>query len=313
MWRSAVDEARYVEAERRLWTSVGATPTDQRVHLERNDVNVRLQHVGEGPMVVFVHGANTSGASWASLAARLSDFHCVIVDRPGTGLSEPLRHAMDANGLAQFADTLVVDVLDALEVESAHLVATSLGGYIALRSAAAHPDRVGRMVQFSWPVGAMVAQPPAFMRMMCLPLVGRVLSAVPPTERTVRLMFRQIGHGRSLADGRISQADLDCFLAMLRHTNTMRNELTVGRQFASRRGLSRLVLADSVLARIRAPTYFLWGENDPFGGPEIARRLVDRLPNAELELMPGAGHSPWLDDLDHVAATTHDFLSRTVG
>ena len=40
--------------------------------------------------------------------------------------------------------------------------------------------------------------------------------------------------------------------------------------------------------------------------------LVARIPNAELDLMPDAGHSPWLDDLDRCAAAVSDFLLRDV-
>lgn len=305
-------EAGYREAERRLWESIGAIPIEQRVHLERNDVTVRLQEIGEGPAVVLLHGANNSGSSWARLAGRLPGFRCLLLDRPGTGLSDPLETVLDADSLPRFADTLVIDVLDALGVESAHLVATSFGGYIALRTAAAHPDRIGRMVQFSWPVGAPIARLPAFMRMMSIPMLGRLLAALPPNERAVRMMFRRIGHGQSLEAGRITREDLDCYLALLRFTDTMRNELAVGRAFISPlRGLDhRLVLPDSMLATIEAPTCFIWGENDPFGTPDTARHLVNRMPNAELELLPGGGHAPWLDDLDHTAEITRAFLSR---
>jgi 2-hydroxy-6-oxonona-2,4-dienedioate hydrolase len=307
-----MDEAKYREAEQRLWGSIGATPTEHRVHLERNDVTVRLQEVGEGPVVIFLHGANTSGSSWATLVGRLPGFRCMLLDRPGTGLSEPLETVLDADSLGRFADTLVIDVLDALRVASAHLVATSFGGYIALRTAAAHPDRIGRMVQFSWPVGAPIARLPVFMRMMSIPMLGRLFAAVPPNERAVRMMFRRIGHGQSLEAGRITREDLDCYLALLRFTDTMRNELAVGRAFISPvRGLDhRLVLPDSILATIQAPTCFLWGENDPFGNVDTARQLVDRMPNAELELLPGGGHAPWLDDLDHTAKITSAFLSH---
>jgi pimeloyl-ACP methyl ester carboxylesterase len=134
-----VNEVRYREAERRLWESIGATPAERRLHLERNDITVRVQELGEGPAVLFVHGGSTSGASWAGLAARLEGFRCIILDRPGTGLSQPLATELDAQGLSRFGETLVIDVLDALGMESAHLVATSLGGYIALRTAAAFP------------------------------------------------------------------------------------------------------------------------------------------------------------------------------
>jgi pimeloyl-ACP methyl ester carboxylesterase len=40
----------------------------------------------------------------------------------------------------------------------------------------------------------------------------------------------------------------------------------------------------------------VWCEHDPFGGVETAERLVARLPNASLELVPSAGHAPWLAD-----------------
>ena len=46
--------------------------------------------------------------------------------------------------LGAFADTFVVDVLDALQIERAHLAATSFGGYTALHAVAAHPGRVDR-------------------------------------------------------------------------------------------------------------------------------------------------------------------------
>ena len=212
--------------------------------------------------------------------------------------------------MPRFAEALLVDVLDAAGVEKAHLVATSFGGYIALRTAAAHPDRVGRMVQFSWPVGAATARVPMFMRVMSIPALGRLVAALPPSERSVRMTFRRIGHGPSLDDGRITPQDLDCYLALLRDTDTMRNELAMGRALVSpSRGLHRLNLGDDTLALIHTPTLFIWGTSDPFGGADSARRLVQRMPNAELELMPGAGHAPWLDDLDHCATATRRFLT----
>jgi hypothetical protein len=75
-----LNEVRYREAERRLWESVGVTPTEQRLHLGRTGVTVRVQEVGQGPSVVFVHGASNCGTSWAPLVARLDGFRCVMLD-----------------------------------------------------------------------------------------------------------------------------------------------------------------------------------------------------------------------------------------
>jgi pimeloyl-ACP methyl ester carboxylesterase len=305
-----VRAATFRAAEARLWASTGARPTERRLDLRRNAASVRVQELGDGPPVVFVHGANTSGASWATLAARLDGFRRIVLDRPGTGLSDALPRPVDGASVGAFGETLLVDVLDALDLPRAHVVATSFGGFIALRSAAAHPDRIGRMVQFSWPAGAPVARIPAMMRLMTVPVVGRLLSAVPPTGRSVRMTFRGIGHGPSLDDGRITAQDLETYLALLRGTDTLRNELAMGRALLSPiRGRPGLALSDEVLASVDSPTHFIWGERDPFGGPDVARRVVDRMPNATLEIVPGAGHAPWLDELDRCVAATMTALS----
>jgi len=303
------DEARYRAAEARLWATTGATPEDRRVHLRHLDVTVRLQRVGDGPAVLFVHGANTSGISWATLAARLTGFSCLLLDRPGTGLSERLPRSLDDAALADFGEALIADVLDGLDLPTAHVVATSFGGYAALRGAAAHPDRIDRMVLYSWPFGAPAAHVPGSMRLLTMPVIGGLLASIPPSERSVRMSFRQIGHGPSLEDHRITQADLDTYLALLRETDTLRNELTMGRAFMSpRRGVDRHVLPDDVLSAIRAPTHLIWGARDPFGGPAVAEALVTRIPGATLEVLPDAAHAPWLDDLDRCASSTDAFL-----
>ena len=306
-----MDPDRYRVAERALWSALGLAPDERILALDRTRATVRVQVVGDGPPVVFLHGANTSGSSWASLVAGLDGFRRIVVDRPGTGLSPATPTALDARSLEGFADGFVADLLDALELERASLVATSFGGYLALRGAATIPDRIERMVQFSWPAGAPISRLPGFMRLMSVRWLGPALATLPPNERTVRMTFIRIGHGPSLDDGRISALDLSTYLALLRHTPTMRNELALGRALISPiRGLTGVRLTDQVLAGVPAPTLFLWGERDPFGGAATARGVVGRMPNAELEMIADAGHAPWLDDLERCVRGTAAFLRR---
>jgi 2-hydroxy-6-oxonona-2,4-dienedioate hydrolase len=306
-----VNELAYRAAERRLWHSIGVHPTERQIHLERIGVDVRIQEIGDGPPVLFIHGVATSGVSWAGLAARAHGFRCLILDRPGTGLSQPLGRPVDPATLAAIADVLVADVLDALDLPSAHLVASSFGGYMALRSAAATPERVERMVQFSWPVGAPTPTLPLFLRAMSLPGFRRLVESLPRTERSMRLLFHQLGHRDKLLDGRISAEDLACYVALLAHTDTMRNELAPARSLISPlRGLSRLHLPDDVLGQVVCPTLFIWGGRDPFGGAAVGRAVVDRMPNAVFDLMPDAGHSPWLDDMAACVSKMTGFMRR---
>ena len=104
------------------------------------------------------------------------------------------------------------------------VVATSLGGHYALRGAAAHPDRVDRLVEFGFVPGAPLAELPLSMRMATIPGLQKLVRAIPPTRGAVRAILRQLGMGDALADGRISPELLDWFHALLRDTRTMRHD-----------------------------------------------------------------------------------------
>ena len=295
-----------------MWDSVGVAPTERMLDLRRTGARVRVQETGVGPVVVFVHGASNSGVSWAPLVARLPGYRCVVLDRPGCGLSPPIATTFDdVASLAEFADSFVVDVLDAMDLDAAHLVGTSFGGYTTLRAAAAHPERVERLVQLGWTVGAPTARLPLIMRLATAPGLGSVLAAIPPNERVVRSMFKQIGLRQAMDADRVSQEAIDCYLALLRDTDTMRNEVQAGPRLVRIRGGmdERVLLPPSLLASIQAPTYFLWGEEDLFGGADVARDFVRHVPDAELELMPRSGHAVWMDDADYVATAIRKFLS----
>jgi pimeloyl-ACP methyl ester carboxylesterase len=308
--RADEHEKRYRAAERRYWDHEGVPVTEEWARLPRAGTRARLQVVGDGPPVLFVHGGSVSGTCWAPLVARLRGFRCLVLDRPGCGLSEPLtRRVSDLADFAALADSLVVDVLDGLGLERAHLVATSVGGYHALRSASVHPDRIGAVMELGFPIGAPIGNVPLVMRLSGVRTLGRLMARVPMTERAVRSMLAQIGLRQALQAGRLSQEGVDWFRATLRHTSTMRHELDSTPILRPLRGLaSAALLDDGVLGAIRSPVHFVWGENDPFGGADIARPFVARIPGAALEMIPG-GHAVWLDDADGVAATTQLFLS----
>jgi 2-hydroxy-6-oxonona-2,4-dienedioate hydrolase len=307
-----MDELRYREAERRWFANEGVTPVEHRVHLDQLDVDVRVLEVGEGEPALFVHaGGPNSASTWIQLAARLTGLRCLLLDRPGTGLSAVLPEPVRPHNLRHYAETLIVDVLDALQVERAHLVGSSLGGTIAIYTAAAHPDRVDRMVQLACPGLAPGSRFPTFMRLMMTPGVGRLLGMLPPSPRGVRAMLRQIGHGVSLDTGRISDAFVDCCVALQRDTDTMRQEGEMLASAGGPRGFdASLVLPEDVLGRVPSPTYFLWGEDDVFGGREVAEPLVSLMPDAQLEMLPCGGHQLWLDDPDHVANAVMTHLLR---
>ena len=301
-----MNETEYREAEGRLWSFVGVEPAEQRVRLSDPDLEVRVQTVGEGPPVLFLHGGPNAGSTWAPIVPYLGGFKCLIVDRPGTGLSDPHVLTDDVHG---FARSFPIQVLDGLGVNRAHVVASSFGGFLALMSAATHPDRFDRMVQMACPAFVPGMGTPGFMRGMSLSPVRWLMNRLPPNERVGKNILRQIGHGASIDADRIPQEFFDWYLALQRHTDTMRNDGEMIGRSASLRGFPpELTMPDEIFEAVATPTLFLWGEDDAFGGREVAEHVVGLMPDARLEMLPESGHLPWLDDPEKIGKETASFL-----
>lgn len=303
-----MDEAKYRETEGRLWKTVGLEPTEKYVALPRIGVRVRVQEVGAGEPVLFIHGGPNSGSTWASLVEHFPGYRCLLVDRPGTGLSEA--YPVNASNYQAFGDVFVGDVLDGLGIESAHVVASSFGGMLALRSAAAEPQHFRRMVQMAAPALAPGSATPPFMRAMGVGPIRWLISKLPPNKRANRSILRQIGHGASLDAGKIPEVFSNWYLALQQYTDTMKNDGDMIGNFVSLRGFDPGdSIPDDVFAGVVAPTLFLWGADDGFGGEEVAQGVADRMPNADLVMLPGSGHLPWLDDPKSVAERSLAWLA----
>ena len=118
-----------------------------RLRLETVDTKhgpIATAQAGTGPALLAVHGLGGTKASFLPTLALMSRTHRVIaIDLPGFGDSvKPLRAPFDAR---YFAGVLS-DVLDALEIERAHVAGNSMGGRIALELALTEPSRVDRLV-----------------------------------------------------------------------------------------------------------------------------------------------------------------------
>ena len=301
-------EQAYRKSERGLWQSLEATPTERYVELPRLAVRVRVQEVGEGPAAVYLHGGPSAGATWAPLAAQLDGIRSIIVDRPGTGLSEAFPVA--AANLDSFADHFLVDLLDALGLDRAHIVASSFGGFLGLRAAAIAPERIDRMVQMSCPAGVSGMTVPTFMRAAAVPVLRWLMAAMPVSERGARSMLSGIGHAASVEAGLFTPEFMTWYLSLQRDTATMRNELRMIGSFFTVRGIVHpaLSLSDALLRSVRTPTFFYWGADDPFGAEDVAEQTVAALGDATLRMVPRAGHLPWLDDPADAARAVESFL-----
>jgi pimeloyl-ACP methyl ester carboxylesterase len=309
----AKDLQQFLDAEERVWSSLGVQPKDRRVALP-SGAGVRVQEVGDGQPLIFIHGGSVGGTSWAHLAVRLEGVRCILIDRPGCALSDPVP-GDPPRSIAEIhthADGFLPDLLDALELEHAAIAASSYGGFFAVRGAAAAPQRVTKLVEYSWLVGAPSEAAPLTVRIGALPGMQALMTRIPMTRSMVKGALSQFGMGKAIESGAFDDLMLDWVHALMRHTETLANDVrSLPKVFTPIRGQNPDVLhADEVLAKLNMPALFLWGEEDPNGGAAVARQFAPRLPDAELVVIPGAEHAPWLDDMETCVTHTQAFLDQ---
>src|SRR4051794_15648802 len=100
---------------------------------------------GSGPPIMFVHGVGVNGDLWRKVVPELAEGHrCIAPDLPFGAHSHPLRDGADLSlpGMAR----IVADLIEALGLEDATVIANDTGGAVSQWLAGHHPERVGRLV-----------------------------------------------------------------------------------------------------------------------------------------------------------------------
>ncbi len=220
---------------------------------------------GDGPWLAFAHGAGGNHLSWwQQVPAFASRFRCLVYDQRGWGRSmcegapEPTRFAPD-----------LVALLDTVGATRAALIGQSMGGWTVAGCALAIPERVTHLV-LTGTLGGLtdddmigellsIVQRPG-------PLDGRLALAAdfPIREPVKTYLFEQIaGLNPALTPGVLAA------LLKLRYP------------------------ADS--SRLRMPIAFIAGERDQLFPPDLVRRTHAKLPDAQLTMVPVAGHSVYFE------------------
>ena len=309
--RPAVRAAR--DAERALWLHFGLDMTERDIEVREPRRRVRVLECGNprGLPLVFVQGGLGEALLWTSLLARLREFRCLTLDRPGGGFSEGVDFmAVDVRALA--VDVLA-GVLDAAGVDRAPFIANSMGAWWTLQLALRRPDRVTGMVMLGCPAVILNTSAPLPMRLIGVPGLGRLLARamVPANARKARNRPTVLGHPSQVGrDWSEVEAEAVYRFAIL--PDAPRSWRTLLGRFLRLAGSSpEMRITEDELRRISQPTVFGWGCNDPFGSVETGRHAAGLMASARLEIV-GCGHLPWLDDPDgcarlvraHVAATS---------
>ena len=286
----------------------GLEPSERWIDLERPRARLRVLEVGAGDPVIFVHGTGGAGPYWGALVRELPGMRCIMIDRPGWAMSDPIEYGRREYA-ADIRDVLT-GVMDALGIQRAHVAGASIGDVWALRLAQREPSRVGG-IGLLGPGPVLDDVPvPGIVKIIASPL-GAVMVRMPSKPGRERAILKQVGHGASLAAGRIPdvyvewRAALGSLTHSTHHERAMIRALVKGRSF--RPGLT---LDAAQLAGIDHPTLLVYGTADPTAPLEVWQRFVGMLPRGALQLVTDGGHLPWLDDAAGVGDRVSSFLGR---
>jgi pimeloyl-ACP methyl ester carboxylesterase len=299
----------FADAERRLFAVCGLDCESRMLPLEDLALSIGVRESGAGDPVVFIHGSGMSGATWAPVMAHLPACRSIAIDLPGFGLSDP--HSYSGRPLRAHATAQLTSVLDALQLERAALVGTSLGGMWALCLALDAPERVRAVVSIGMPAVALPGvRGDPFFTLLTIPGLGRIASRVIPAPRSAKAVRRAM-------KGVIGQAALDrtpdefcdvvsAGMRMPGWRDAMWTHLNLALRFGHARSENHLT--DDELRSIAAPVRLIWGQDDVYGGPAIGQRAAELIPQARLDVMPG-NHAPFLDDPERCAALIRDAVA----
>jgi pimeloyl-ACP methyl ester carboxylesterase len=249
----------------------------------------------ESEAVVFVHGNPGSSADWSMLLARAGEFaRAIAMDMPGFGhVDKPDDFDYSVSGYARH----LAHILDACGVRRAHLVLHDFGGPWGLAWAAANPQAVGSVTLvntgvlrgYRWHYLARIWQ---------TPLLGELFMAA--TTRTgMRLLLRH-GNPRGLPSAFLDQMyeNFD--------TGTRRAVLKLYRNTRDAAGAMQAL--GQALAPLNLPALVIWGAHDPYLPVRLAQQQRDCFAHAEVVVLPGSGHWPFIDDPESVARAVIPFL-----
>jgi pimeloyl-ACP methyl ester carboxylesterase/DNA-binding SARP family transcriptional activator len=266
-------------------------------YAKSGDVSLAYQVVGEGPDLLLIPGwvSHVEHAweepSYAGFLRGLASFsRLILVDRRGTGLSDPVA---ELPTLEERSDD-VRAVMDAARVERAALFGISEGGPMAMLLAATHPERVVALVLYGT-FARGVASPDYPWRFK----PDDVDWALDTIERewgtgfVTTVLAPSIAHDPNLVEawGRFERLSVSPGQAK-----------TLFRMMVQ-------VDVRHVLPAIHAPTLMIQRTGDPITTVPNGRYIAEHIPGARYVELPGADHFAWTEDYHAILDEVQEFLT----
>lgn len=245
--------------------------------IQTGSITISYDIFGEGEPLLLIMGFGMPGAAWLPSLPFLSSFKCIYFDNRGTGNTDKPEGPYTVEQMADDASSL----LKALNISRAKVFGVSMGGMIAQELALRHPEQVIKLVLgCTLPGGpeSKMAGPEVVQKLM----EGTKMMGTEP-EKGLDTILPTLYPPEFI---KVHPEIKDMMLAGMKMMPPTPPE-TADRAMA---GIMTFNAYDR-LGQIKCPTMIVHGDADVLVPPENAHLIKSRMPQAELYIIPGAGHA----------------------
>ena len=265
--------------------------------IKAGEVDLEYYVEGDGPPLLLIRGLAADCSNWGDrfLSPLQERFTCVRFSNRGTGLSDK---PAEPTTIRQMADDAVA-LMDALEIERAHIFGVSMGGMIAQEIALNYPERVnGLVLGCTTPGGEnAVAAGPDVMALIT-PEPG-----LSPRDQKRRAWPAIVSPEFIASDGDFLEEML--LLSLVNPTPLA----TVVQQMAAIREFDTF----DRLAQIETATLVIHGDSDRLLPHDNGVLIAGQIAGAEMQTIAGAGHVFFWEQPNRAANAIIEFLARPDG
>ena len=225
------------------------------------------------------------------------------IDLPGFGgSSKPAAASYSARWFSE----VVIDLLDSLEIDRAHLVGNSMGGRVALEIGLSAPERVDGL--------ALLCPAVAFVKRGFHPVVRVLrpeLGFLPHrfSRATVAGQLSSMFCDPDALDPSVADIAVDEFQRIYGSPHARMAFLKSARNIYLDRPFGRGGFYPR-LAELSRPALFVWGTHDPLIPPGFRRHVASWLPGAEQIMLEGVGHVPQIERPEQTNGLLRRFFAR---
>lgn len=267
-------------------------------------LSMNVHEAGQGATLLLLHGSGPGVSAWSNFRHNLpvfaGSFRTVMPDMPGFG-ETPLPDKLD-NIYSVITARHILELLDELEIRTAHVLGNSMGGNVATELALLAPDRVSRLV-----------------------LMG-------PGGLSVNVFGPEISEGTRLMRAFLDKPDragLIAWLTCMVHDPALITKELIEERWATAMAPGAIAAAKAIFGtfydpalaskqsplwaragEVKQPTLIAWGRDDRQMLYESAHFAMRRLPDAELHTFSNCGHWAQVERKDAFERLVIEFLTR---